>query len=59
VATLRVIWDRAGHAAAPAAADRVKASLASLAKAADAKDLRAAATAVAALRDAVSAAAGP
>jgi hypothetical protein len=58
VATLRVIWDRAGHAA-PAGADRVKASLASLARAADAEDLRAAAGAVPALRDAVSAAAGP
>ena len=58
VATLQVIWDRAGHAA-PAAADRVKASLASLTTAADAKDLRAAASAVPAFRDAVSAAAGP
>jgi hypothetical protein len=59
VATLRVIWDRAGHAAAPAAADRVKASLAALTTAADANDHRAAATAVPALRSAVSAAAGP
>jgi hypothetical protein len=59
VATLQAIWDRAGHTAAPAAADRVKASLATLTTAADAEDLRAAATAVPALRSAVSAAAGP
>jgi hypothetical protein len=56
VATLRVIWDRAGHTAAPAAAKRVSAGLAALRKAVEGEDLRAAAAAVPALRDAVAAA---
>ena len=56
VATLQVIWDRAGNTAAPAAAERVLAGLATLRKAAEGEDLRAAAVAVPALRDAVAAA---
>ena len=56
VATLQVIWDRAGHTAARAAAERVRAGLTALGKAAEGKDLRAAAAAVPALRDAVAAA---
>ena len=56
VATLQVIWDRAGHTAAPAAAKRVSAGLATLRTAVEGKDLRAAAAAVPALRDAVAAA---
>ena len=56
VATLQVIWDRAGHTAAPAAAKRVTAGLATLRKAVEGEDLRAAAAAVPALRDAVAAA---
>jgi hypothetical protein len=58
VATLRVIWDRAGHTAAAAAAERVKAGLTTLGNAAEGKDLRAAAAAVPDLRAAISAA-GP
>jgi hypothetical protein len=56
VATLQVIWDRTGHIAAPAAAKRVTAALAALGKAVGGKDLRVAAAAVPALRDAVAAA---
>ena len=56
VATLQVIWDRSGHIAAPAAAERVTAGLAALGKAAEGKDLQAAATAVPTLRDTVAAA---
>jgi hypothetical protein len=55
-ATLRVLWDRAGHAAAPAAAGRVTAALAALDTATAGKDLRAAADALPALRDALAAA---
>jgi hypothetical protein len=56
VATLQIIWDRAGHTATPAAAERVSAGLAALGKAVEGEDLRAAAAAVPALRDAVAAA---
>jgi hypothetical protein len=56
VATLQVIWDRAGRVAAPAAAERVSAGLAALGRAVEGEDLRAAAAAVPALRDAVAAA---
>jgi hypothetical protein len=56
VATLQVLWDRAGHAAASPAADRVTAGLATLREAAEGKDLRAAAAAVPALRAALAAA---
>jgi hypothetical protein len=56
VATLRVLWDRAGHAAVPAAAERVTAALARLAKAGDGGELRAAAAALPGLRDALAAA---
>ena len=55
VATLQVIWDRAGHTAAAAAAERVTAGLTALGKAAEGKDLRAAAAAVPDLRAAISA----
>ena len=55
VATLQAIWDRAGHTAAGAAAERVKAGLTALGKAAEGKDLRAAAAAVPDLRAAISA----
>jgi hypothetical protein len=58
-ATLRALWDRAGHTVAPAGAERVKAALASLRRAADKKDPTAAAAAVPALRTALSAATGP
>jgi hypothetical protein len=58
VATLQVLWDRAGHTAAPAAAERVTARLAALRRAARARDLGAAAAAVPALREAL-AGAGP
>ena len=54
-ATLQVIWDRAGHTAAGATAERVKAGLTALGKAAEGKDLRAAASAVPDLRAAISA----
>jgi hypothetical protein len=53
VATLQVIWDRAGHTAAPAAGERVAAALAALRMAADDQDLRAAVAAVAAARNAL------
>jgi hypothetical protein len=56
VATLQVLWDRAGHAA-PAAAARVTAGLAALRTAAEGGDLQTAAAAAPALRDAL--AAGP
>jgi hypothetical protein len=56
VATLQVIWDRAGHIATPAAARRVSAGLAALGRAVEGENLRAAAAAVPALRDAVAAA---
>ena len=56
VATLRVIWDRAGHTVPAAAAERVQAGLTALGKAAEGKDLRAAAAAVPDLRAAISAA---
>jgi hypothetical protein len=58
VATLQVIWDRAGQTAAPAAGDRVTARLAALRKSAGEENLEAAAAAVPALREALSAA-GP
>ena len=54
-ATLQVIWDRAGHTTAGATAERVKAGLTALGKAAEGKDLRAAASAVPDLRAAISA----
>jgi len=53
VATLQVLWDRAGRTADPAAAKRVTVALAALGKAVDGKDLQAAAAAVPALRDAL------
>ena len=53
VATLQVIWDRAGHTAAPAAGDRVTAALKSLHGAADEEKLEAAATGVLDLRNAL------
>ena len=56
LATFQVIWDRAGHAAAPGAAGRVTTRLAGLGKAAEGNDLRAAVAAVPALRGAVAAA---
>jgi hypothetical protein len=59
VATLQVIWDRTGHTAAPAAAARVEDGLGSLRRAAGTHDLRAAAAALPALRDAIAAAAQP
>jgi hypothetical protein len=52
-ATLRVIWDRAGHQAEPAAAERVAAALAALGTAADGNDLKAAGAAVPSLRTAL------
>ena len=55
VAILQIIWDRVGHTAAPAAAERVGADLAALAKTTDGKDLRAAAAAVSAFRESLSA----
>jgi hypothetical protein len=58
VAILGVLWDRAGHGVAPAAAQRVTARLAQLGQAARAAKLGAAAGAVPALRDAL-AGAGP
>ena len=59
VATLQVIWDRAGHTAAGAAAERVRTGLTALGKAAEGEDLRAAAAAVPDLRTALEAVAGP
>ena len=53
VATLQVLWDRAGRTADPAAAKRVTAALAALGKAVDGKDLQAAASAVPSLRNAL------
>ena len=49
-ATLRVIWDRAGHQAEPAAAEGVAAALAALGTAADGNDVKAAGAAVPSLR---------
>ena len=54
VATLQILWDRAGHGAAPATADRVAAALAALRKASAGKGLDAAAAAVPTLRQALS-----
>jgi hypothetical protein len=51
VATLQVLWDRAGHAVNPASAERLTAGLEALGKAVGAEDLEAAAAAVPALRD--------
>lgn len=59
VATLQVIWDRAGHTAAGAAAERVQAGLTALGKAVEGKDLGAAADAVPALRSSLEAVTGP
>jgi hypothetical protein len=59
VATLQVIWDRAGHSVAPAVAERVEAALGSLRRAAGTKDLGAVAAALSSLRDAISAATRP
>jgi hypothetical protein len=53
VATMQVIWDRAGHTTAPAATDRVTAALAALRKAADGEHHAAPAAAIPALRDAL------
>ena len=53
VATLQVLWDRAGRTADPAAAKRVTASLRAL-HVADRKNVKAAAGAVSALREALS-----
>jgi hypothetical protein len=52
-ATLRVIWDRAGHQAEPATAERVAAALAAVSTAADGNDLTAAGAAVPPLRTAL------
>jgi hypothetical protein len=51
--TLQVIWDRAGHQAEPASAERVAAALAAMGTAADANDLKAAGAAVPPLRTAL------
>ena len=56
VATLELIRDRVRHTLHPATAERVSAGLAALGKAVEGEDLRAAAAAVPALRDAVAAA---
>jgi hypothetical protein len=56
VATLQALWDRAGHSADPAAAKRVEAELRALRRAADKRDLGAAAAAVGGLRAAIAAA---
>jgi hypothetical protein len=56
VATLQILWDRAGATAAPAGANRVRAGLAGLRKAAGGKDVQAAVAAVPALREALAAA---
>jgi hypothetical protein len=53
VATLQVLWDRAGHAADPAAAGGVAAALAALRRTIDSGRPSAAAAAVPALRDAL------
>jgi hypothetical protein len=50
MATLQVIWDRAGHAADPAVGRRVTVALSALHRAADGEDLKAAAAAGRALR---------
>jgi hypothetical protein len=52
-ATLQVIWDRAGHGAEPAAAERVAAGLTAVGKAAAGKDVTAAAAAIPPLRTAL------
>jgi hypothetical protein len=52
-ATLQVIWDRAGHGAEPAAAERVAAGLTAVGKAAAGKDVTAAAAAIPLLRTAL------
>jgi hypothetical protein len=59
VATLQIIWDRAGHTAPAAAAERVKALLTALGTVAEGKDLGAAADAVPDLRTALGAVTGP
>jgi hypothetical protein len=51
MATLQIIWDRAGHTAAPAAAGQVDAGLRQLGAAASAKDFKRAAAAATALQD--------
>jgi hypothetical protein len=56
VATMQVLWDRAGHTTTGVAATKVEAGLAALRTAARAEDLTAAAAAVAGLRVALSAA---
>ena len=56
MATLQVLWDRAGHSADPAAAQRVEAELRALRRAADKRDLGAAAAALPGLRAAIAAA---
>jgi hypothetical protein len=56
VATLQILWDRAGHSADPAAAERVEAGLRALRRAADKRDLGAAAAALPGLRAAIAAA---
>jgi hypothetical protein len=56
VATLQVLWDRAGHAADPAATQPVGAGLRALRRATDRRDLEAAAAAVGGLRAAIAAA---
>jgi hypothetical protein len=55
-ATLRVLWDRAGHAAAPAAAEPVRAALTALDRATAAKDLRSVVAVLPVLGEAVAAA---
>jgi hypothetical protein len=58
VATLQVLWDRAGHAADPAAGQRVAAALRTIRAAPGKQDIKAAAPMVPALLNALSAA-GP
>ena len=55
VATLQILWNRTAHSAGPAAARRVEAALNSLATVAARQDPRAAAAAVPAVRQALSA----
>ena len=54
-ATLQILWDRAGHAADPAGGQRVAAALRTI-RAAGKQDIKAAASTVPALLDALSAA---
>ena len=58
-ATLQALWARTAHTVPPATAEPVKAALASLRRAADSRDPRAAAAEAPALRAAISAATGP